>query len=90
MVDAELAARLPIGPGMLISGKYRFEEWLAAGGMGAVALAKHEILGQKVAIKMMLPELVANKEAAQRFLQEARASAKLQSDYIGEEFSRGK
>jgi serine/threonine protein kinase len=55
---------------------------LAAGGMGAVLLAHHEILDKPVAIKLIRPELATRKEVAQRFLREARAAAKISSDYV--------
>jgi len=78
----DLSESLPVEPGTMIGSKYRVERLLAIGGMGAVVVAQHEVLAQRVAIKFMLPELAENREAAQRFLQEARASARLQSDYV--------
>src|SRR5215468_5158882 len=69
-------------PGTLIAGKYRVDRVLASGGMGVVVLAEHTSLGQKVAIKFLLPEAAANEELAERFLREARAAARLQSDHV--------
>ncbi len=68
--------------GTLIAKKYRVERLLAAGGMGAVLKAHHEALDQAVAIKVMRPELADKSEAAQRFLREARAAAKISSDFV--------
>ena len=78
----EVADSLPLKPGMVVSGKYRIEEMIAAGGMGAVLLAHHEVLDQKVAIKLMRPKLAREKEAGQRFLREARAAARIESDFV--------
>lgn len=80
--DGELTKTLPIRPGMTIVGKYRIERLIAAGGMGAVLQAHHEVLDQTVAIKLMRPELASHPEASQRFLREARAAAKIESDFV--------
>ncbi len=81
-VDEDLAAALPVKVGDVIAGKYRVDALLAAGGMGAVFKAHHEILDKGVAIKLMRPELATHKQIAQRFLREARAAAKITSDYV--------
>ncbi|HTJ80187.1 MAG TPA: protein kinase [Polyangiaceae bacterium] len=80
--DEELAASLTVHVGDVIAGKYRLEALLAAGGMGAVFKAHHTILDQSVAIKLMRPELNNRPEPGQRFLREARAAAKITSDYV--------
>ena len=81
-VDQELVDTLPVKVGSVIAGKYRVEGLLAAGGMGAVFRAHHEILDKPVAIKLIRPELASRRDIAQRFLREARAAAKIQSDYV--------
>jgi tRNA A-37 threonylcarbamoyl transferase component Bud32 len=48
---------------------------LGAGGMGAVYLAQHELIGRKVAVKVLLPELSHNEELVSRFFNEARSTA---------------
>ena len=73
---------LPVKLGDRIAGKYLIEELIAAGGQGVVLRARHEVLGRDVAIKLMLPEALGDQEAAQRFLREARAAARIESDYV--------
>jgi serine/threonine-protein kinase len=68
--------------GDVLLGKYRLEAMLGRGGMGFVVLATHLGLGQKVAIKMLLPEQRPKKDIAARFLHEARAAAKLKSEHV--------
>lgn len=80
--DQEYLKTLPFQPGMLIAEKYKVERLVAAGGMGAVIEAHHEVLDQTVAIKLMRPEIAENVEAAQRFLREARAAARIESDFV--------
>jgi serine/threonine protein kinase/WD40 repeat protein len=58
-------------------GKYRFLRRLGEGGMGVVYEAVDSLLSRKVALKL-LPNAVANDpEVLRRFLQEARAAARL-------------
>ena len=66
--DQELLEELGAEPGRVIAGKYRVEALLATGGMGAVIRARHEVLEQDVAIKLMRPEVAKRAELAQRFL----------------------
>ncbi len=66
-----------IAPGRILEGKYRIERALGEGGMGYVVEATHLALGTRVAIKLMLQEFVADKEAVKRFAREARAAASL-------------
>jgi serine/threonine-protein kinase len=68
----------------VIAGKYRVESVVGAGGMGVVVAARHVQLGQVVAIKVLTPPLEEERreEAVARFLQEAQAAAKLQSDHV--------
>jgi len=74
--------------GELLSGKYRIQEMIAVGGMGLVAKARHEILGQNVAIKFLLPRPGAD-DAAPRFLREARAAAQIQNPHVVHVFDCG-
>jgi serine/threonine-protein kinase len=80
--DEQSIAGVP-APGQVIAGKYKVEAVLGAGGMGVVLSARHEVLGQRVAIKYLLPEVArAHKESAERFMREARASIELRSEHV--------
>src|SRR5687768_5110510 len=58
--------------GMMV-GEYRIDGVLGAGGMGKVFSAIHPVIAKKAAIKVLHPELSVNREAVERFVQEARS-----------------
>jgi len=49
-------------PGSIFAGKCRIDGVLGKGGMGVVLAAHHLHLDQRVAIKILLPELVRDQE----------------------------
>lgn len=63
-------------------GRYRVLNVLGHGGMGIVFRAEDPQLCRLVALKVMLPRWASEPTAKDRFLREARAAAKLQSDHI--------
>ena len=69
-------------PGDVIAGKYRIDRLVGRGGMGAVFAAQHLLLNQTVALKLLLGELAASSEATARFLNEARAAARIQGEHV--------
>ncbi len=54
-------------------GKYRVMSRLGTGGMGAVYLGEHVVIGRKAAIKVLLPEFSHKREIVERFFNEAKA-----------------
>jgi eukaryotic-like serine/threonine-protein kinase len=68
--------------GELISGKYRIVRLIGDGGMGTVYEARHEVLGSGVALKFLHADLAKRPGLTQRFLQEARVSATIQSLHV--------
>ena len=72
----------PVKIGETLAGKYTVERVLGVGGMGVVVSAKHIHLGERVAIKFLLPHALARPDVVKRFLQEGQAAAKMKSDHI--------
>ena len=70
--------------GSVISGKYRIERVIGRGGMGIVYAARHELLGRTVALKVVLPEIAANREVVARFMNEARSAARIESEHVAQ------
>lgn len=66
-------------PGQIVAGKYQLVRVLGEGGMGVVYEAEHVRLKQRVALKMLLPELLRVEDLVRRFEREARASSQLRS-----------
>ena len=62
---------------------------IGSGGMGRVLLAMDERLGRKVAIKVLSPRFQDNPVLRERFMQEARAMAKLTHPHIAHIYSLG-
>ena len=62
--------------GRIIEGKYRLEERIGVGGMGAVYRATRLLIGDTVAVKLMHADFVRDAEA-ERFRREAQAAARL-------------
>ncbi len=54
-------------------GSYRVMRVLGKGGMGAVYMAEHPVIGSRVAIKFLHPQFSADKKIVDRFFNEARA-----------------
>lgn len=73
---------LPVRLGDVLAGKYRVESVLGSGGMGVVVAAVHVELNQRVALKFLLPHALESGEAASRFLREARAAVKIDSEHV--------
>ncbi|MEU8254925.1 protein kinase [Micromonospora inaquosa] len=63
--------------GVLLDDRYRLGERVATGGMGAVWRGTDVLLEREVAVKVLLPSLVADPEFTARFRAEARMLAAL-------------
>ncbi len=68
--------------GQLLEDKYRIEEIIGQGGMGAVFRAVHEGTGRLVALKVITPELMVDELVVERFRREARAAGQLRHPNI--------
>jgi serine/threonine protein kinase len=60
-----------------LADKYRIEELIAEGGMGAVYRGTHVLMDKTVAIKVLHPALAADDKIVARFSREARAASRL-------------
>ncbi len=72
----------PIAPGTLLAGKFRVERVLGEGGMGIVVAAHHVQLDERVALKFLRANALANVEATTRFIREARAATKIKNEHV--------
>ncbi|HEY0171223.1 MAG TPA: protein kinase [Pyrinomonadaceae bacterium] len=76
--QADRSILVPSRPGpRLIGEKYRLDKLLGTGGMGAVYAGLHVELERPTAIKLLLPDLVSDQQALERFKREGRAAARL-------------
>jgi len=80
---------LALAEGSVFAGRYRVVRSIAQGGMGAVYEVEHIETERRRALKVMLPHLVSSDELRQRFRQEARVAAKVESAYIVDVFDAG-
>lgn len=68
--------------GQTLGGKYEIVRLLGEGGMAFVFEASHLRLQQRVAIKLLAPELAHDAELVKRFEREARAVARLRTKHV--------
>ncbi|HTM22078.1 MAG TPA: serine/threonine-protein kinase, partial [Kofleriaceae bacterium] len=63
--------------GTVLGDRYQVIRLIGSGGMGAVYVARHLLIGRPVAIKVLHPEHAADEVCVQRFLNEGRAAGML-------------
>ena len=68
--------------GTIVAGKYQIERLLGTGGMGVVVAATHLQLGTAVALKFLHQNLAENESVVERFMREARMSARLRGENV--------
>lgn len=64
-------------PDRILNGRYRLGRLLGRGGMAVVFEARDELLDRPVAVKMLRPDMAADREIRSRFEVEARSAARL-------------
>jgi len=79
---------ITLGEGTTI-GAYQIVRKIGEGGMGAVYLAEHTLLGRPAAIKLLLPALSSQREVVDRFFNEARATTSVNDPGIVQVFDFG-
>ena len=75
--------------GTVLNDRYRIQHKIGAGGMGAVYLAEHVVIERKVAIKILSQDFATKADLVQRFIQEARAAARIGHENIVEVYDFG-
>jgi eukaryotic-like serine/threonine-protein kinase len=70
-------------------GAYRVIEQIGEGGMGAVYVAEHTLLGRRAAIKVLHPMFSSRPDIVERFFNEARAIASIADPGIVQVFDFG-
>lgn len=71
-----------LSPGQVIGGDFRIVQLLGEGGMGSVYVAEQTSTGARRAVKVMQANVVADAGLRERFVQEARIGARIQSDHV--------
>jgi serine/threonine-protein kinase len=74
MADEEPRVRAEARIGSVLNGKYRIDRVLGEGGMGTVFAATHTRNKNRVAVKVLHPELASNAVLRERFLREGYAA----------------
>jgi serine/threonine protein kinase len=70
-------------------GQYRILGKIGEGGMGAVYVGEHAMIGRRAAIKVLLPALSAQRDFVDRFFNEARATTAIPDPGIVQVFDFG-
>ena len=68
--------------GRLVGGRYRLESVAGRGGMATIFRARDERTGSDVALKVLRPEIAADRDLAERFRREALAASVLRHPNI--------
>jgi eukaryotic-like serine/threonine-protein kinase len=78
-----------IEPGTLVDGRYEVLERVGSGGMADVYLASDQLLGRKVAVKILHHRFAEDQEFVERFRREASSAAGLSHPNVVSIFDRG-
>jgi serine/threonine protein kinase len=84
-----LAALVQLSEGTVFAGDFRVVRPLSEGGMGAVYVVEQISTGKQRALKVMHPNLVHDQRQRQRFVQEAKIGARIESDHVVEVLGAG-
>jgi serine/threonine-protein kinase len=82
-------SELRLEAGTVFAGDFRIIRPLRTGGQGSLWVVEQISTSKHRALKLMLPELVANATSRKRFELEAKIAARIQSDHIVESIASG-
>jgi serine/threonine protein kinase len=85
-IDLERPEVLP----RVLSGRYRLDAKIGQGGMGVVYVGHDMTMRRPIAVKLIRGEATGDDEAINRFLREAKNTAKIQHEHIVEVFDLGR
>ena len=77
------AARQDLTTGTIFAGRYQIVEELGGGGMGKVYRAHDTKVGEEIAIKLIKPEVAADKATIERFKNELKIARKIVHKSVG-------
>ena len=80
---------MELHPGQVFADDFVVERELGRGGMGAVYVAEQRSTAKRRALKVMMPGLLTDAKAAERFLQEAKVGARVESEHVVEVIAAG-
>ena len=75
--------------GTVLDDRYSVDRMIGKGGMGTVYEGQNVKIGKRVAIKVLLPELIRSEEYVTRFQREARAAGEIGHAHIVDVFDFG-
>ncbi len=78
-----------LAAGRIIDSRWRVARRIGAGSMGAVYEVEHVLSGERAALKMMHPRLLADEELRRRFRQEALVTSALRCEHIVQTLDAG-
>jgi serine/threonine-protein kinase len=78
-----------IEPGTIVDGRYEVLQRVGSGGMADVYLASDQLLGRKVAVKVLHHRFAEDQEFVERFRREASSAAGLSHPNVVAVFDRG-
>jgi serine/threonine protein kinase len=83
------AASIQLAPGSIFASDFKVIRPLRSGGQGALYVVEQLSTSKLRALKLMLPELVAQPQSRKRFELEAKIAARIQSDHVVESIASG-
>jgi eukaryotic-like serine/threonine-protein kinase len=85
----QTSAALEIGPGAVLAGRYQIEATLGQGGSGTVYRAWDRVLGEPIAIKILLPERARERSWIKRLAREVKVARAIRHPNVCRVFELG-